>query len=73
MVPITGLELINKFGEDLSGKIITIWGLSFKPQTSDIREAPSLILIKELLERGAAIKVYDPIAMEEVKEIFKNR
>ncbi len=66
-------KLASKFGEDLSGKTITIWGLSFKPQTSDIREAPSLILIKELLERRAILKVYDPIAMEEAKKIFKNR
>src|SRR3989338_6857860 len=50
----------------LHGQIITLWGLSFKPQTSDIREAPSLDIIKELSAEGAIINVYDPIAMEEV-------
>ena len=66
-------KLVSKFGEDLSGKTITIWGLSFKPQTSDIREASSLVLIKELLERRATIKVYDPVAKKEVKAIFKDQ
>src|SRR3989338_3944496 len=54
----------------LHGQIITLWGLSFKPQTSDIREAPSLDIIKELSAEGAIINVYDPIAMEEVKSFL---
>ena len=47
-----------------------MWGLSFKPNTSDIREAPSLTVIQELLKEGAVVVVYDPIAMEEMQKIF---
>ncbi|RXP45148.1 UDP-glucose/GDP-mannose dehydrogenase family protein [Lutibacter sp. HS1-25] len=62
---------INKFFEgDLAGKTIALWGLSFKPQTDDMREAPSLIIVKKLLEAGAIVKVYDPVAMEEAKHHF---
>ncbi len=60
-------QIKTKFG-DLSGKSFTIWGLSFKPKTSDIREASSLILIKKLLAAGANIKAYDPVAHEEVQK-----
>ena len=61
----------EKFGEDLSGYTFTIWGLSFKPNTSDIREAPSLVVVKELLDRGAKLNVYDPVAHEEFKEFHE--
>ena len=54
----------------LRGKSFSIWGLSFKPKTSDIREAPSLLLIEELLQKGALVNVYDPVAMDEVRKIF---
>jgi UDPglucose 6-dehydrogenase len=58
------------FKNDLKGKTIAFWGLSFKPHTDDIREAPSLYNIEELLNAGAVIKVHDPEGMENVKKIF---
>ena len=60
------------FGKDLTGRTFSVWGVSFKPKTSDIREAPALVLIKDLLDCGATIKVYDPIAMQEAKNIFRD-
>lgn len=60
------------FGESLSGKHIALWGLAFKPNTDDMREAPSRFLIKDLLEAGATISAYDPVAMQEAKRIFEN-
>jgi UDPglucose 6-dehydrogenase len=60
-------------GEDLSGKTIAVWGLAFKPNTDDIREAPALYIIDELLEAGAAIKAYDPEAMSNVERIYGDR
>lgn len=54
----------------LRGKTIAIWGLSFKPDTDDIREAPSLELVRELLQRGALIRAYDPAAMPNARKIF---
>jgi UDPglucose 6-dehydrogenase len=56
------------FGEDLSGRTIAVWGLAFKPRTDDIREAPSLVLLNELLDGGARVQVHDPEAMNNVKE-----
>ena len=64
-------EKMNKyFSGDLSGKKIAIWGLSFKPNTDDIREAPSLYIIEKLLEAGAQVFAYDPEAMENVRAKF---
>lgn len=60
------------FGADLTGKHIAVWGLAFKPNTDDMREAPSRVLIQELLQAGATIAVYDPVAMQEAKRIFKD-
>lgn len=58
------------FKNDISGKNIAIWGLSFKPETDDIREAPSIYLMKALLNKGAILTVYDPEAMPNIKERF---
>jgi UDPglucose 6-dehydrogenase len=61
------------FKNDLKGKTIAVWGLSFKPHTDDIREAPALYNIEELLEAGAIIKAHDPEAMPNVKKILGNK
>ncbi|MFA4911046.1 MAG: UDP-glucose/GDP-mannose dehydrogenase family protein [Desulfobacteria bacterium] len=66
-------KILKHFGGNLKGRVIGIWGLSFKPNTDDIRDAPSLVIINRLLEVGARIKVYDPAAMDEVKKVFDNR
>ena len=63
-------KVANRFGEDLRDFSFGIWGLAFKPETDDIREAPSTEIIKELLKRGARIKAYDPQALRNTKEIF---
>lgn len=57
----------------LAGKIIGIWGLSFKPKTDDMREAPSITIIERLLDAGARIKAHDPEAMDEAKKVFGSR
>ncbi len=61
-------KVIDRFGDDLSGITFSIWGLSFKPGTDDVREAPSLVVISELVKRGAKIRAYDPQATEEFKK-----
>ena len=63
--------MMDYFEGDIKGKTIAIWGLAFKPYTDDIREAPALENIRELLNRGANVKVYDPEAMDNVKAIFE--
>jgi UDPglucose 6-dehydrogenase len=63
-------KIVKRFGEDLTGFAFGVWGLAFKPGTDDMREAPSIYLIKELVKRGAMIKAYDPKAMNEAKEHF---
>ena len=66
--------LLNKIdshmGADLSGKTLAIWGLAFKPNTDDMREAPSRVIIDGLLARGAQIKAFDPVAMEEASQLY---
>ena len=63
-------KIINKFGEDLSGKIFGLWGLAFKPGTDDMREAPAIYVVKELVKRGAKVQAYDPKAMEEAQHFY---
>ena len=63
-------KIINRFGEDLSGYTFGIWGLAFKPGTDDMREAPAIYIIKELVSRGAKIKAYDPKAVNQAKEHY---
>jgi UDPglucose 6-dehydrogenase len=57
----------------LEGKMIAVWGLSFKPNTDDMREAPSVVIINSLLRAGAAVRAHDPIAEHEARKLFKNR
>jgi len=63
-------KIVKRFGDDLTGFTFGIWGLSFKPGTDDMREAPAIYVIKELVKRGAKIKAYDPKAIEEAKEHY---
>ncbi|HMV15573.1 MAG TPA: UDP-glucose/GDP-mannose dehydrogenase family protein [Chitinophagales bacterium] len=65
-------KIINHFGADLTGKKIAVWGLAFKPNTDDIREAPALYIIEDLLNAGAEIVAYDPEAMPNVQQYFSN-
>ncbi|WP_276133596.1 UDP-glucose dehydrogenase family protein [Polluticoccus soli] len=67
---ILGKKVRDAFGNDLSGRHFAIWGLAFKPETDDIREAPALELIQDLLDAGAEVTAFDPEAMENVKRIF---
>lgn len=60
-------KAVKRFGEDLTGLTFGIWGLSFKPGTDDMREAPSLVLIRSLIKAGASIRAYDPVAMSQAR------
>lgn len=66
-------KLARHLGGELSGKVVALWGLAFKPETDDMREAPSLVLIDLLLEAGCRVKVYDPVAMEECRRRIGDR
>jgi UDPglucose 6-dehydrogenase len=63
-------KIRTHFGGDLRGKCVAVWGLSFKPHTDDMREAPSIVIIRKLLEAGATVRAYDPIAMREAQHLF---
>jgi UDPglucose 6-dehydrogenase len=63
-------KVVRRFGEDLHGRQFAMWGLAFKPDTDDMREAPSVVIIRELLRRGATIKAYDPVAMVEARRVL---
>ena len=63
-------KVLKHFNGDLKGKTVALWGLSFKPQTDDMREAPALVLIRKFLAAGAKVKAYDPVAMHEAQRIL---
>ena len=63
-------KILKRFGDNLKGRTFTVWGLAFKPGTDDMREAPSIYIIKELLKRGGNIKAYDPKAIQEAKDFY---
>ncbi len=63
-------KVIKRFGNDLTGKTFALWGLAFKPGTDDMREAPSIYIVNELVKRGANINAYDPKAMQEAKSFY---
>ncbi|MGI8951020.1 MAG: UDP-glucose dehydrogenase family protein [Chitinophagaceae bacterium] len=66
-------KIYQYFNEDIKDKVFCVWGLSFKPNTDDMREAPSLTLIDALLTAGAKVKAYDPVAIEKAKEILDDK
>lgn len=66
-------KIINRFQGNITGKIFAVWGLSFKPNTDDMREAPSLVIIDKILKAGGEVKAFDPIAMPETRHILGNK
>ncbi len=68
---VLGAKIIKRFGADLKGLTFALWGLAFKPNTDDMREAPSRVLLAELLARGASVTAYDPVAMPEARHIYQ--
>lgn len=66
-------KVVKKFGPSLSGRRFSVWGLAFKPRTDDMREAPSIVIIEELLKRGAHIEAHDPEALGEARKVFGDR
>lgn len=66
-------KIEQHFNSDLKGKVFALWGLSFKPNTDDMREAPSLVLIESLLNAGARVQAYDPVAMDEAAHIVSEQ
>jgi UDPglucose 6-dehydrogenase len=63
-------KIVQRYGTDLSGRAIAVWGLAFKPDTDDMREAPSRLLISELLDRGARVVAHDPVAQHEARRVL---
>ena len=63
-------RVVARFGEDLTGRCFAVWGLAFKPNTDDMREAPSRVVIEQLLRRGAEVQAYDPVAMPEARRVM---
>ncbi len=67
---VLGRKVVARFGESLVGRHFALWGLAFKPNTDDMREAPSVVLVDELIRRGATVSAYDPVAMAEAGRVF---
>jgi UDPglucose 6-dehydrogenase len=67
---VLGTKIRARFGDDLSGRTFAVWGLAFKPNTDDMRDAPSRVLIADLVRRGARVRVYDPVAMAEARRVL---
>jgi UDPglucose 6-dehydrogenase len=67
---VLGRKVVQRFGDDLTGMKFAVWGLAFKPNTDDMREAPSRVLLKELIGRGASVAVHDPVAMDEARRVL---
>lgn len=67
---VLGRKVVARFGESLVGRHFALWGLAFKPNTDDMREAPSIVLVDELIRRGATVSAYDPVAMAEAGRVF---
>ena len=67
---VIGEKIVKRFGEDLSGMTFGLWGLAFKPGTDDMREAPAIYVVKELVKRGAKVQAYDPKAIEEARSYY---
>ncbi|RQP26563.1 UDP-glucose dehydrogenase family protein [Piscinibacter terrae] len=63
-------KVVRRFGEDLTGRQFALWGLAFKPDTDDMREAPSRVIVEELIRRGADVAAFDPVAMHEARRSF---
>ncbi|WP_271008706.1 UDP-glucose dehydrogenase family protein [Paucibacter sp. B51] len=63
-------KVVSRFGSDLTGRHFALWGLAFKPNTDDMREAPALVIVQELLRRGATLAAYDPVAMPEAQRLL---
>ena len=65
-------RVVERFGPDLTGRCFALWGLAFKPETDDMREAPSRVIIAALLARGARVRAYDPVAGDEARRVFEH-
>ena len=63
-------KVVQRFGDDLAGRCFAVWGLAFKPNTDDMREAPSRVILAELVPRGARVRAYDPVAMDEARRVL---
>jgi UDPglucose 6-dehydrogenase len=64
-------KVVQRFGDGLAGRRFALWGLAFKPNTDDMREAPSRVVLDALMRRGAHVTAYDPVAMDEARKIYQ--